>query len=151
VSLVRLSHVGRAALFLSILVVADLGCAGRRDDSSALRGGNQPPLGVIESPREGATALRSFTVTGWAGDDRGISAVRVFLDGELVGLADFAWDRPDVSTVYPHVRHGTDRHGWEATVVTLPGTHAVHVEAVDIDGATSDLGSRRLIVADRSS
>ena len=105
---------------------------------------------MIEEPREGTTALPSFIATGWAADDRGIRAVRVFLDGELVALAEFARDRPDVSTVYPNVRHGTDRHGWEVTVVTTPGTHVLHAEAVDIDGVTSDLGTRRLVVSDRT-
>lgn len=148
---VRLSHVLRAAPFLSILVVASLGCSDRRDHRYTTRGENRAPLGAIEAPGEGSTARPSFAVTGWAGDDRGISLVRVFLDGELVALAEFARDRPDVSSVYPHVRHGTDRHGWEASIVTLPGTHAVRVEVVDIDGTTSDLGTRRLIVAEGAS
>jgi hypothetical protein len=103
---------------------------------------------VIEEPRDGETALPLFKITGWAGDDRGIQAVRVFLDGELIALAEFAWDRPDVSMVYPHLRHGTDRHGWETTVETAAGSHVLRVEAVDVDGSTSALGTRRIAVAD---
>ena len=115
-----------------------------------MRSWNQAPLGMMEAPRNGTVTLRSFTVTGWAGDDRGIRAVRVFVDGELIGLADFVWDRPDVSAVYPQFRHGTDRHGWEKTVEIAPGPHTVRVDVLDIEGAVSDLGTRRLVVSDPS-
>lgn len=112
------------------------------------RDANQPPLGVIDRPIEGATEQPSFKVTGWAGDDRGIRAVRVLVDGKLAAVASFVWERPDVTKVYPHFRHGTDRHGWETTVDTgVPGVHTVRVEAVDTEGVTSDLGTRTVTVA----
>ena len=136
---------------LTCVVIFAAACADGADRRHALRGENRAPLGVIEEPREGAATSSSFKVTGWAGDDRGIRAVRVFIDGELIGLAEFASDRPDVSAVYPLVRHGTDRHGWEKTVETAPGPHTIRVDAVDIDGAISDLGTRRLVVSDHSS
>jgi hypothetical protein len=103
---------------------------------------NQPPRGVIDEPRDGAMAPPTFRVRGWAGDDRGIKAIRVLVDGELAAIASFTWERPDVSKVFPHFRHGNDRHGWETTVDgTSPGLRAIHVEAVDTDGVTSDLGT----------
>ena len=111
---------------------------------------NQAPLGAIDEPREGPVPSTSFKVRGWAGDDRGIRAVRVFIDGELIALAGFAWSRPDVTKAYPFLSHGTDRLGYEATVDALaPGVHAVRVELVDSDGVTSDLGTRRITVGDR--
>jgi hypothetical protein len=105
---------------------------------------------VIDEPREGTTVQPSFKVIGWAGDDRGIRAVRVFVDGALIGFADFVWERPDVSAVYPQFRHGTGRHGWEKTAEIAPGPHTVRVDAIDIDGAVSDLGTRRLVVSDHA-
>ena len=114
------------------------------------RGPNQAPLGVIDRPNEGATVSTSFDVTGWAGDDRGILMIRVLVDGKLAGIASFVAERPDVTKAYPHFRHGTDRHGWEAIVDTAePGSHAVCVEAVDSDGVTSELGRRHIIVQAR--
>ena len=142
-----LFHAHKSAVLFAVLAAAGAGCAQGRG-GPALRYENQPPLGMIEEPREGATALPSFKIKGWAGDDRGIRAVRVFLDGELIALAEFAWDRPDVSMIYPHFRHGTDRHGWETTVETAAGSHVLRVEAVDIDGSTSALGTRRIAVGD---
>jgi hypothetical protein len=143
----RLFHARTSGVLLAVLAAAGAGCAQGRG-AHAIRGENPPPLGVIEEPREGATALPSFKITGWAGDDRGIRAIRVFLDGELIALAEFAWERPDVSMIYPHFKHGTDRHGWQTTIEAAAGSHVVHVEAVDIDGSTSALGTRRIAVAD---
>jgi hypothetical protein len=95
-------------------------------------------------------AQPTFRVRGWAGDDRGIRAIRVLVDGELAAMAAFTWERPDVSAVYPHFRHGNDRHGWETTVDgASPGLRAVRVEAVDTDGVTSDLGTVRVTVSVR--
>jgi hypothetical protein len=103
---------------------------------------------MMERPIDGATERPSFKVIGWAGDDKGIRAVNVFVDGKLAAVASFVWDRPDVTKVYPHLRHGNDRHGWETTVETgTPGVHTVRVEAVDTDGVTSDLGTRTVTVA----
>ena len=112
------------------------------------RGGeNQPPLGAIERPRDCATEQPSFKVMGWAGDDRGIRAVHVLVDGKLAAVANFVSERPDVTRAYPHFRHGTDRHGWEATVVIrTPHIHSIHVEAVDVNASTVDLGTRRVLV-----
>lgn len=112
------------------------------------RGANQPPLGVIEEPLDGATAVRAFTVSGWAGDDRGIREIRVLVDGQLAAVASFVQNRPDVTRVYPQFRHGNDRHGWTATVdVGAPGPHIVQVVALDSDGVTSELGVRGISVA----
>ena len=143
-------HAHRAATSLAIIVAMCAGCTNQRGGSHTLPGENQAPLAVIEEPRDGTASSPTFRVTGWAGDDRGIRAVRVFLDGELVALASFAWDRPDVTKVYPHLKHGTNRLGYEATVdAALPGPHVVRVEAVDSDGLTTDCGTRRVIVAAR--
>jgi hypothetical protein len=119
------------------------------DNRDTARPENLAPLGVIDEPREGPMPS-TFKVTGWAGDDRGIRAVRVYVDGELTALASFARDRPDVTAAYPRFRHGTDRLGYEATVESIsPGPHVVRVEAVDSDGVTTDLGTRRISVAVR--
>src|SRR3954463_15171126 len=75
-----------------------------------------PPLGVIELPPDSAITGNDVKLTGWAGDDVGVRLVRVLVDGNVVALAAFTVDRPDVTKVYPQLRHGTDRYGYEATV-----------------------------------
>jgi hypothetical protein len=132
---------------LVVLSVLLSGCTGQGVPRDAPDGANQPPLGTIERPLDYATQPPSFKVMGWAGDDTGIRAVRVFVDDELAAVAHFLWERPDVTRAYPHFRHGTDRHGWEATVVIgTPGIHSIHVEAVDVNASTVDLGTRRVLV-----
>ena len=125
-------------------------CVYFQDGRPRISGNNQPPLGVIESPPEGGSVSPTFVVRGWAGDDRGIRAVRILIDGELTTLANFAWARPDVTQAYPHFRHGTDRLGFEATVsAALPGLHVVGVELVDSNDVPVDLGVRHINVLPR--
>jgi hypothetical protein len=113
---------------------------------------DEPPRGVIELPTDGAIEPASFRISGWAGDDHGIRAVRVLVDGRLAAMASFVAQRPDVTKVFPRFRHGTDRHGWEALVeIAAPGVHTLQVEAVDTNGMTSDLGSRHVTIAERAS
>jgi hypothetical protein len=130
-----------------IVAAACVGCADGRSPAATALSGNQPPFGVIDEPHEGGTVLASVKVAGWAGDDRGIRAIRVLVDGEFAAIAGFVTLRPDVTAVYPHFRHGTDRHGWETTVEILgPGLHIVQVDAVDTDNAMFTLGVRRVTV-----
>jgi hypothetical protein len=142
-----LSHARRAGLLLAAAAVACAACTDRSGSAAIAHGANQPPLGVIEEPAEGATVPASFVMRGWAGDDRGIRMIRVTVNGALASVGSFTTLRPDVSKVYPHLRHGTDRHGWEASVkATFAGFHVVRVEAVDSDGAATELGTRRVVV-----
>jgi hypothetical protein len=118
-------------------------------EGAGSRGSHQPPRGVVELPVDGASERSPLRIAGWAGDDHGIVAVRVIVDGKLAAVASFVALRPDVTKAFPQLRHGTDRHGWEALVdAGGNGPHIVHVIAVDTDGATTDLGTRSVTVAD---
>jgi Bacterial Ig domain len=142
VSAVRLCHVPVSLLMVCAAVAA---CATPEAQPTA-HSENRVPLGVIDTPLDGVRVAQPIVVRGWAGDDRGIRSVRVFVDGDLVGMAEFAWERPDVSAVYPELRHGTDRHGWEKRIDIVQGPHTLRVDVVDIDGAVSVLGQRRVTV-----
>jgi hypothetical protein len=108
---------------------------------------NDPPRGVVELPADGVVESPPLRVAGWAGDDRGIVAVRVLVDGRLASIARFVALRPDVTKAFPALRHGTDRHGWEALVNVAEGiSHTVRVEAIDTNGTMSVLGSRHVTV-----
>src|SRR5262249_5278404 len=93
------------ALRVSAVMAACLGagCA----HAPQLAEARVPPLGVLETPCENERIDGQIKVTGWAGDDVGIRMVRVLLDGMIVALASFTVNRPDVSDVYPQLRHGT--------------------------------------------
>lgn len=146
----RLSHTVPWGLVLSVLSIPCTACWDAETSLRSARRPNQAPLGAIDGPNDAATVPTSFNVTGWAGDDRGILVIRVLVDGKLAAIASFVAERPDVTKVHPQLRHGTDRHGWEATVEAgEPGSHEVRVEAVDSDGVTSDLGARQITVGAR--
>jgi hypothetical protein len=134
-----------ASLLIAALTWAAAGCADAppADGTPAAKA---PPRGVVEDPPEGQSDNK-IRVTGWAGDDVGIRLVRVSIDGHLVALADFVVERPDVTRVYPQLRHGTDRYGYETVVDNIPpGGHVVTVEAVDTDGLSTALGQRHIQV-----
>ena len=121
----------------------------------------QPPFGAIDTPVIGATGLGgSVAITGWALDDIGIAAVRLFrdpVDGEPqslipVGgatLVDGA--RADVQAAYPTLPFAS-RGGWGYMLLTnmLPrggnGIYRLHVYAEDIDGQSVLLGTRTIAV-----
>jgi len=105
------------------------------------------PLGNLDEPLRDVAAAGRLRLSGWAGDYRGIREVRVRLNGEVVAVAALNGERPDVSAIYPEFCHGTDRHGWRIRIeLTSPGIHRLSVEAVNIDGASAEIGTRVVTV-----
>jgi hypothetical protein len=124
------------------------------------------PVGVIETPQDGATGLTGgLAVTGWALDDVDVTSVtvcRAGVEGELLapdgrcgGAAEvFVGDglfvegaRPDVQAAYPTLPRNA-RAGWGLMVLTnmLPrignGTFRFSAYATDREGHTVLLGRR---------
>jgi hypothetical protein len=145
-----LSYSRRSRLLGAAVAALCLGCTDRRDAQTAIAAGNQAPLGAIEEPADGQRVGLTFKVVGWAGDDRGIRMIRVSIDGRLAAVGSFTLNRPDVTKAYAHLRHGTDRHGWETTIdMSAPGSYALSVQAVDTDGISTELGVHRVNVSAR--
>lgn len=140
----RLSHRHWRGAGLWSALVLTLAVAGCRAPRTAH--GNEPPLGSLESPAEGAR-VAALTLRGWAGDDRGIRSVQVRVDGTLASLGAFDWERDDVLLYYPAFEHGNRRLGWFARVPGLPpGPHVVDVTLVDITGLTRDIGRLNIFI-----
>ena len=114
-----------------------------------------PPIGVVDTPANGATVSGSIAVTGWAVDDIDITTVTVFRDavaGEAPGLVfignasrvDDA--RPDIEATFPDTPFNY-RGGWGYLLLTnfLPnggdGAFALRIFANDRDGRQTLLGS----------
>jgi Bacterial Ig domain len=102
---------------------------------------NQLPFGVLDAPAANAVVARQFRVSGWAVDDTGVTAVRLYIDGHYAGTTTLTIDRPDVSAAVPTLAHGGNRHGWQINLIAEPGAHNILAQAVDKAGATRDLGS----------
>ncbi len=77
----------------------------------------EAPSVAIDSPRDLAIVRKTVTVTASAGDDVGISEVRFYVDGQLIGT--------DGASPY-EVRWNTRRNPI--------GNHALHAEASDLAG-----------------
>jgi hypothetical protein len=102
---------------------------------------NEIPFGWIDYPVNNATVGRAVPIAGWAIDDRGVREVRFYVDAHYQTAVQLNTDRPDVSKVYPAYAKRGDRHGWTTSItIDAAGAHTVVVQAVDIDGATRDLG-----------
>ena len=105
------------------------------------------PLGNVDEPLRDVITASQLRVSGWAGDYRGISEVRVLMDEQVVAVSSLSWDRPDVSATYPEFRHGNDRHGWRTIIPPpAPGAHRLSVQAVNLDGVGAEIGARMVSV-----
>jgi hypothetical protein len=102
---------------------------------------NELPMGYVDMPSANAVVPPQFPVAGWALDDTGIDAVRLYVDGRYVMSTHLETDRPDVTKAFPQYTVEGNKHGWQAMLkVDRPGPHMLIVQAVDKAGATRDLG-----------
>ena len=110
------------------------------------------PMGNIDEPLRDVVASGHVRLSGWAADKQGIRDVRILLNGQRVAVTALTVDRPDVSAVYPELSHGSDTHGWVASVdLPSPGVHILSAEAINIDGISAEIGVRNISVPEASS
>lgn len=104
---------------------------------------NELPFGFIDAPKDGEVVSRTVTVTGWAVDDAGMETVRLFVNGRYRTSTALAIPRPDVTSTFPTYPAREDLHGWhsELDLGENPGPHFILVQAVDVHGATRDIGN----------
>lgn len=77
-----------------------------------------------------------LTVRGWAVNASGVKQVKVIMDNNYLGDAQFGSSRPDVSTVYPGYVDG-DNCGFTYTMSTTSmktGWHTINVISIGNDG-----------------
>ena len=128
-------------------------------------GSTAVPIGVLDTPANGAQVNGSIAVTGWAIDDVGISSVAIWRDpvaGEaagqkFLGQATRVDDaRGDISAAFPDSPFQY-RGGWGYLLLTnfLPnqgdGNYRLHAYAVDPEGHQVLLGSANITAANSTS
>ena len=118
---------------------------------------NQAPFGFIDIPGpsglEGANG--AFPVAGWAVDDIDIDHIDFLVDGQIVAgavgrgepsTATYGTTRPDVAAAFPDVPLAL-YSGFIANIDTsqfLNGIHVISVRATDNEGASREIGTRRV-------
>ncbi len=119
---------------------------------------NHAPFGSFDSPVDGNTVSGSIAVTGWALDDGGIEAIRIYREpvgGEPAGLVFIgtgtfvAGTRPDIARDYPYYPM-SDKAGWGYMMLTnmLPnkgnGFFVLHAVVTDDMGSETSLGTKTI-------
>lgn len=107
---------------------------GQPSSSVAATTDSHPPIGILDTPREGAAVANKSWGTGWALDDSGIAQVTATADNGSVSPAKTGQAFPGVKEAYPNVTDN-DKAGFIFGVPDLPpGPHTLKVEIVAKDG-----------------
>ena len=106
-----------------------------------------PPFGALDAPSLDQSVSGSVLVSGWALDNKGVTAIELLLDGVVVLTLPRDRPRPDVCRQWPGYP-GCDTVGFEGTlpVSGLSCAHLIQARAVDTDGNVRVVGSTRVIV-----
>ena len=135
----------RASVALALCLLA-AGCAGEAGQDPApkrQRESNPPSIGFIDIPAANATVDPSLRVSGWAADESGVKAVRIYFDDELMVSVPLVSPRPDINKAYPKYAKADMIHGFEAMIDA--GSHVgytmIRVEAIDGRGGVTPLRS----------
>jgi hypothetical protein len=108
------------------------------------------PLVNIDTPSAGSVVSGTATVSGWAIDFAGgtaIASVSVKVDGNFVGNATYGTSRPDVCAVFPG-RVGCPNVGYTFSLNTSSlsaGSHTLTVSAAD-SLTTPSVGSKTITI-----
>jgi hypothetical protein len=111
--------------------------------------GSLPPFGALDAPAADAVLDGDgFAFHGWILDNKGVTAIRLLLDGVQIATAAWGQSRPDVCLVYPDYA-GCPDVGYAGSA-SLSGvstcSHLLEVEATDGDGNTRIVARRRVYV-----
>ena len=134
-------------LLLTVTVLAFAGCQNKENAAASgsaapapqATADPHPPIGILDTPREGAAVANKSWGTGWALDDSGIAQVTATADNGAVSPAKIGQAFPGVKEAYPNVTDN-DKAGFIFGVPDLPpGPHTLKVEIVAKDGGKAVL------------
>jgi hypothetical protein len=128
---------------VSLLGILLAGCGKHETIPSLL------PLGHVDSPSSGDVIHGTARFSGWAVSESGIQSVAAYMDRHFAGFATLGMSRPDVQKAYPAIP-GAAEAGWQ---INLPaaghtGPHEIVLQARSKDGATRDLGTVTVTMAE---
>jgi sugar lactone lactonase YvrE len=116
-----------------------------------------PPFGSLELAVDSATGSKtvsqtdSVLVAGWvadAADGAPLSNVKVYIDGNLVGVPTLGIARADVAAAYGNAAYTNSGYDLVRSAATLSGgTHSVTVVATDSGGRSTTFGPLTITVS----
>jgi N-acetylmuramoyl-L-alanine amidase len=104
-------------------------------------------IGYLDNPISGKTVNGVQHLYGWFLDDSGVAKIEVLVDGEVVGLATYGDDRPDVQKVFPQYNNG--KSGYHFDLITTgyaDGQHTITIRETGKDGLVTTLPSRIITI-----
>jgi hypothetical protein len=110
---------------------------------------NLPPFGVLDNPTADQTVSGVFNLSGWALDNKGVTAITAVVDGVSQFPLTYGNSRPDVCAVWPGYAD-CNAVGYLGTIDAGGLTachHLIEIEATDADGNTRVIARRRIIVS----
>ncbi len=109
--------------------------------------GDQPAFGFIDTPSDYQFINGVFEVFGWATDFQQVLRVEVDVDGQVVGIANYGLNRPDVRAVDPRVFSNNVGFSFLLDTTQLSDSaHDLVIYVVDRQGNRSEIGRRKFVV-----
>lgn len=100
---------------------------------------NLPTIGFMDTPKNGSTITGITNVRGWFLDVSGVSKVKVLVDGQIVGQAQYGSSRPDVLNVLPEYQNANAGYEFALDTKKLTnGWHSFTVRETGENGAISE-------------
>lgn len=104
-----------------------------------------PALGYIDFPTKSDFVRGNVSFFGWALDQNfgGVQTVEIYVDGNLMGIAQYGLPRTDVQRAYPTIANSLNS-GWRFTLDTTQFSDAKHrltVRTIDGQGHDAEIGS----------
>ena len=108
-----------------------------------------PPRAWIDQPAPGVILSGLAVISGWAyNEDLGVAGIRLYLDGEAIGDAEYGLPRPDVVEVTGlRGEPNQPELGFRASIDTStfgPGRHELAIGVIDSRGFETVYGRREV-------
>jgi hypothetical protein len=113
---------------------------------------NTPAFGSLDAPSGNTPVSGNVNVYGWAMDNKGVSQVRMIIDGGTPMSLSYGSSRPDVCKVWPgYSACANNNVGYNgsfnaASLGADPCGHVIEIEVIDSDGNARIIARRRIQV-----
>ena len=105
-----------------------------------------PPMGSPDAPASGDVVSGTVLVDSWAWALPGMSNVQVFVDGNIVGTANYGINRPDLPVAFPGAPTNVGFQCDLDTTAFPNGSHDIVVKATDNNNHVATFATQHLTI-----